>query len=53
MPRHRDQLIDELSERIQTFGTSGDSTGVLDAAGLLAVAPDLVPEPVRAYPGRP
>jgi hypothetical protein len=112
MPGHRDQLIDELSERMQAFAKSGDSTGVLDAAvpglardhaetlwstsyvditpdvaraltalvtvhwirsqllpdgqdhddllacrkwsgPLLAVAPDLVPEPVRAYLGRP
>jgi hypothetical protein len=32
MPGHRDQLIDELSERMQAFAKSGDSTGVLDAA---------------------
>ncbi len=112
MRGNRDQLIEELSERIQTFGESGDSTRVLDAAvpglardlaetlysdsqveitpdvaraltalvavhwirsqllpdgqdqddlracrkwsaPLLAVAPDLVPEPVRAHLGRP
>jgi hypothetical protein len=112
MPGNQDQLIEELSERIQTFGKSGDPAAVLDAAvpglardlaetltqdppdggssdvgravtalvavhwiryqllpggqdqddlraclkwsaALLPVAPDLVPEPVRAYLGRP
>ncbi len=111
MRRSRDQLIEELSERIRTFGESGDPTGVLDvavpglardlaesltqhsrdaapnvasavtalvaahwiryqflpdgqdqddlqaclkwSAALLPVAPDLVPEPVRTYLGRP
>ena len=110
MRRSRDQLIEELSERIRTFAESGDPTGVLDAAvpglardldesltqhsrdaapnvvpavialvsvhwiryqilpngqdqddlraclkwsaALLPVAPELVPEPVRAHLGR-
>jgi hypothetical protein len=32
MPENRDQLIEELGKRIQTFDESGDPTGVLDAA---------------------